>query len=141
MTLMTSPIRSEHLVLGGLTVLLATATPSCIIRTQADIEAREQAKNEAAAEAARVEQKEEPVFDGETGPAQPVRATILLDSRYQALEGFGASVAWYHDRIVGNVDEGTYETLFPELGLDILRYRNRFEREQEEADIAQEVEI
>jgi glucuronoarabinoxylan endo-1,4-beta-xylanase len=68
--------------------------------------------------------------------------TLLPAERHQTLEGFGASVAFYIDRAVGNSPAGLYQVLFPELGLDILRFRNRYERtESGDGDLAQEVEI
>lgn len=129
---------TRSLVFGA---CLSLGASSCIIRTQADVDARAQAKEAERAAATAADTEDEPVFEGETGPAQPVRVTVDPAQRFQTLEGFGAAVAWYQDRIVGQTEEGTYETLFPELGLDILRFRNRFEREQEEADVSEEVEI
>ncbi len=75
---------------------------------------------------------------GEPGKATPV--VIDLDRRYQVLDGFGAATAWYHDRLVGKTPDGLYELLFPELGLDILRLRNRWHR-SEQNDNALEVEV
>lgn len=67
---------------------------------------------------------------------------VNVGRRYQKLEGFGAATAWYMDLIVGPTTEDLYEFLFPELGLDILRFRNRFERVGEEnANLKEEVEI
>ena len=69
--------------------------------------------------------------------------TILPFERHQSIEGFGASVAWYQDRLVPNPPPGIYQTLFPDLGLDILRLRNRYQRisKPEDGNIAQDVEI
>ena len=53
---------------------------------------------------------------------------MSTESRFQTLEGFGAAVGWYQDRIVGTTPKGVYELLFPELGLDIIRFRNRDHR-------------
>lgn len=53
---------------------------------------------------------------------------VRLEQRFQTLEGFGASVGWHQKLIAGVVPDGLYEFLFPELGLDIIRFRNRFER-------------
>jgi len=76
---------------------------------------------------------------------QPGRAAALsvdLATRHQMLDGYGAAVAWYQDRIVGKTPDGLYETLFSELGLDILRFRNRYTRlEDNDRDTKQEVEI
>jgi glucuronoarabinoxylan endo-1,4-beta-xylanase len=54
--------------------------------------------------------------------------SVGLDSRFQTLDGFGAAVAWYEDRIIGETPKGVYDLLFPELGLDIVRFRNRDNR-------------
>jgi glucuronoarabinoxylan endo-1,4-beta-xylanase len=68
--------------------------------------------------------------------------TLVAAERHQTLEGFGASIAFYIDRAVGNPPPGLYQILFPELGLDILRFRNRYQRsESGDGDLAQEVEI
>ena len=77
--------------------------------------------------------------------AHPASAalTILPAERHQTLEGFGASVAWYQDKLVPNPPPGIYQALFPDLGLDILRLRNRYQRmtKPEDGNIAQDVEI
>ena len=68
--------------------------------------------------------------------------SIAMDTRFQTLEGFGAAVGWMHDRIVGDTPKGLYELLFPQLGLDILRLRNRYNRkEQNDAHPEQDAEI
>src|SRR5262249_31772373 len=61
-------------------------------------------------------------------PAAAATVTLAPAERHQRLEGFGASLAWHLDRVAGNPAPGLYETLFPELGLDILRLRNRYQR-------------
>lgn len=67
---------------------------------------------------------------------------VDLEQRFQTLEGFGASVGWHQDRIAGAVPDGLYEFLFPELGLDIIRFRNRFERtDKTDERLQQEVTI
>jgi len=71
---------------------------------------------------------EYPKFVDPNAPAGTAAVAVALETRYQKLEGFGASTAWYQERIVGQVPKGTYEFLFPELGLDILRLRNRYNR-------------
>ncbi|MBN2195073.1 MAG: hypothetical protein JW751_19810 [Polyangiaceae bacterium] len=77
---------------------------------------------------------------GEAGTPTPV--AVDLERRYQTLDGFGAATAWYHDRIVGKTPDGLYELLFPELGLDILRFRNRYDRgEKDDRNIEVETEI
>ncbi len=76
---------------------------------------------------------------GATGTGQ---VTIDTAQRFQVLEGFGASVAWFQDRISGAVTDGLYDFLFPELGLDIIRFRNRFERtDKTDEKLEQEVSI
>jgi glucuronoarabinoxylan endo-1,4-beta-xylanase len=128
----------------GWIVAWATAAtlPTCIVRTQADIDARAEASKLAQAQAEAEAAEEVPEIDGERGPAVAVRATVDVTQRFQTLEGFGASVAWYQDRIVGETPEGVYELLFTELGLDILRFRNRFERsDPDDAKLEHEVEI
>jgi glucuronoarabinoxylan endo-1,4-beta-xylanase len=58
------------------------------------------------------------------------------------LEGFGGSIAFEIGLAVGNVPHGLYQALFPDLGLDILRFRNRYQRsEAGDANLGQEVEI
>jgi glucuronoarabinoxylan endo-1,4-beta-xylanase len=76
-------------------------------------------------------------------PPYAAVVTLIPGERHQTLEGFGAAVAWYQDKLVPNPPPGIYETLFPELGLDILRLRNRYQRKvkQEDNNIAQDVEI
>jgi glucuronoarabinoxylan endo-1,4-beta-xylanase len=73
---------------------------------------------------------------------QPSLVTVVPSTRFQTLEGFGAAVAWYQDRLVGNTPEGLYELLFPELGLDMLRFRNRYRRSKPKDDeLRHELEI
>lgn len=73
---------------------------------------------------------------------KPTAVTLDLERRYQVLTGFGAALAWYQDRVLDNGPEGIFETLFPELGIDILRLRNRFERSEEsDGRVDQDVEI
>lgn len=76
--------------------------------------------------------------------AAPTSGSVRVDieQRFQTLEGFGASVGWHMDRIAGAVPDGFYEFLFPELGLDIIRFRNRFERtDKSDERLNQEVTI
>ena len=78
-------------------------------------------------------------------PAPPFAAVVTLEAkrRHQALVGFGASIAWYQDKLVPNAPDGAYQMLFPDLGLDILRLRNRFGRvvKNFDANFGQDVEI
>ncbi|MCL2450328.1 MAG: hypothetical protein FWD17_15380 [Polyangiaceae bacterium] len=78
-----------------------------------------------------------------SGPAgAPVVVTIVTSERHQTLEGFGASIAWYLDRAADTTAPRFYQTLFPDLGIDILRFRNRYRRtEKNDRDLRQEVEI
>jgi glucuronoarabinoxylan endo-1,4-beta-xylanase len=79
------------------------------------------------------------------GPEEPaLRSTVVLapSERHQALEGFGASIAWYTSQAAGSPSPTLYRTLFPDLGLDILRLRNRYHRtETGDRDLREEVEI
>ncbi len=121
----------------------------CIIRTQADADARsggtevlEEAEVEQGPAVETLEEAEVEEVDPLAGLSVPVRVSVDLAARHQVLEGFGASVGWYHELIVGNTDPTLYDVLFPELGLDILRLRNRFERQgPEDPDLRHEVEI
>jgi glucuronoarabinoxylan endo-1,4-beta-xylanase len=58
---------------------------------------------------------------------QPTTVTIDPSERYQALIGFGASLAFVEDQVIHHPrrDE-LYEAMFADLGLDVLRLRNRF---------------
>lgn len=77
-----------------------------------------------------------------TAPAGSATVAVALDSRFQTLEGFGAAVASYQDRIVGETPKGVYDLLFPDLGLDIIRFRNRDNRkDQSDNHPEQEAEI
>jgi len=58
-------------------------------------------------------------------------ATVVIDPAvaYQTLEGFGAAVGWYGSKLTehGKANE-LYALLFKDLGLDVLRFRNRYDR-------------
>ena len=73
----------------------------------------------------------------EPGPSGQGSVHIDTSQRFQTIEGFGASVGWHLDRISGAVPDGFYEYLFPEAGLDILRFRNRFERTDKGDEVLQ----
>jgi glucuronoarabinoxylan endo-1,4-beta-xylanase len=127
--LATKPRRSAVTHLAGWALLFVSA---CTARTAAD-----ERTIAGSTEPALLE----PV-DGLTGPAAGAEVSVDCKQRGQTLEGFGASVAWYQDRIIGDTPPGLYPMLFSELGLDILRLRNRFERsDQNDADLTQEQEI
>jgi glucuronoarabinoxylan endo-1,4-beta-xylanase len=82
------------------------------------------------------------VDDSLGAQAGTAHLNINATRQYQTLEGFGAATAWYMDRIVGPTTGDLYDFLFAELGLDILRFRNRFERVGEEnANLKEEIEI
>ncbi len=77
--------------------------------------------------------------------ASPEPQGILIDpdTTYQTVAGFGASVAWFQGTLVAHpLKDEIYEHIFAELGLDILRFRNRFERtDSNDGNLAEEVEI
>ncbi|HYO96581.1 MAG TPA: carbohydrate binding domain-containing protein [Polyangiaceae bacterium] len=71
-----------------------------------------------------------------------VTVTLAPSERHQTLEGFGAAVAWYQERLTAHSKKAAlYPILFEELGLDILRFRNRYQRTDESSSLAPEVEI
>jgi glucuronoarabinoxylan endo-1,4-beta-xylanase len=61
-------------------------------------------------------------------PAPTAEVVVDTQSLHQMLVGFGATVAYGEDEITTH-PQGTalYDTLFADLGLDILRVRDRFE--------------
>ncbi len=76
--------------------------------------------------------------------ASTISASVQVapGERHQTLEGFGASLAWHLEKVTGNPPAGIYDLIFPELGLDILRFRNRYQRSKpEDGNLSQEVEI
>jgi glucuronoarabinoxylan endo-1,4-beta-xylanase len=76
-------------------------------------------------------------------PPYAAVVTLKPSERHQTLVGFGASVAWFQDKLVPTPPDGAYQLLFPDLGLDILRLRNRHGRvvKREDGNVAQDVEI
>lgn len=75
---------------------------------------------------------------------EPEGTTVSIDTgkTYQTLEGFGAALAWYAEALVGHPDkDAIYEHAFAELGLDILRLRNRFDHTDGLRDPPAEAEI
>jgi len=61
-------------------------------------------------------------------PDAPIDVTVDLDTRHQELVGFGASVAYGEGQITGHPQQvALYQDIFTRLGLDILRFRNRFQ--------------
>jgi glucuronoarabinoxylan endo-1,4-beta-xylanase len=69
--------------------------------------------------------------------------TIDTGTVHQTLEGFGAAVAWYQNTLVEHPRKAEiYELVFAELGLDLLRLRNRHQRiESDSSDLGPEAEI
>ncbi|HYQ29664.1 MAG TPA: hypothetical protein VER04_20690, partial [Polyangiaceae bacterium] len=58
----------------------------------------------------------------------PVDVTVDLDTRHQELVGFGASVAYGEGQITGHPQQSAlYQAIFADLGLDVLRFRNRYQ--------------
>ena len=75
-------------------------------------------------------------------PAVSAVVTLLPTERHQTLEGFGGSIAFEIGLAVGGAPQGLYQALFPDLGLDILRFRNRYRRsEPGDSNLSEEVEI
>ncbi len=110
-------------MLGGLGVCVG----SCIGRSGGVTEMDGSDVSESGTVVAPSELASSPI-DGDTGVGVPAQVFVSFDRRFQVLEGFGAATAWFQDRITGDTPKGIYEMLFPELGLDILRLRNRYER-------------
>jgi glucuronoarabinoxylan endo-1,4-beta-xylanase len=75
----------------------------------------------------------------------PYAAVVSIDpaERHQTLVGFGAAIAWYQNKLVPTPPDGAYQLMFPELGLDILRLRNRQGRvvKRDDGNIGEDVEI
>jgi glucuronoarabinoxylan endo-1,4-beta-xylanase len=60
-------------------------------------------------------------------PIASVEVNVDLETRHQELVGFGASVAYGEGQITGHPQQASlYQHIFAELGLDVLRFRNRF---------------
>lgn len=69
-----------------------------------------------------------------------VSVGVDLTERHQTLEGFGAAVAWYDNWLTEHPNKAElYELIFSELGLDILRLRNRFRYQDEFLVESQEI--
>ncbi|HEU5076500.1 MAG TPA: hypothetical protein VFU02_20055, partial [Polyangiaceae bacterium] len=81
----------------------------------------------------------------EPGPSRTqtsldVSIGVNLSERHQTLEGFGAAVAWYDNWLTEHPNKAElYELIFDELGIDILRLRNRFRYQAEFAVESQEI--
>lgn len=69
---------------------------------------------------------------GRTPTSLDVSVSVDLSARYQTLEGFGAAVAWYDNWLTEHPNKAElYDLIFRDLGLDILRLRNRFRYQEE----------
>jgi glucuronoarabinoxylan endo-1,4-beta-xylanase len=124
-------------ILGGLGI----AFGSCIGRSGSASDMAGSDVSESGSVAAPSDLASSPI-EGDTGETQPAAVYVSFDRRFQVLEGFGASVAWYLDRLTGDTPAGLYEMLFPELGIEILRLRNRYDRtEQNDKKLDDEKEI
>jgi O-glycosyl hydrolase len=67
---------------------------------------------------------------------------VAPSQRFQTLEGFGASIAWHGDVLLRHPAKAEiFSLIFQQLGLDILRFRNRYQRSTEAVDLSQELEI
>ena len=120
---------------------LGACMASCIGRSSASSEMDASDVSASGAVVAPSELASSPI-EGDVGDGKPSKVFVSFDRRFQVLEGFGAATAWFMDRITGDTPKGIYEMLFPELGLDILRFRNRFERtEQGDNNVQDEKEI
>jgi hypothetical protein len=61
-------------------------------------------------------------------PAAPVDVVVDLETRHQDLVGFGANVAYGEGQITGHPQQSKlYQAIFSDLGLDVLRFRNRYQ--------------
>jgi glucuronoarabinoxylan endo-1,4-beta-xylanase len=68
-----------------------------------------------------------PIITQDAGPAGPA-VTVDTAMRFQALLGFGASLAYTEDPILAHPDrEALYDLVFAEAGLDVLRLGNRYD--------------
>jgi glucuronoarabinoxylan endo-1,4-beta-xylanase len=112
---------------AGLATILLLAVEGCIQRDRAESCASDAALGSAAC----------------AGPPEQATVTIDLGTKYQTLEGFGASTAWYQGTLVRHTRKAEiYQLIFGDLGLDILRFRNRFQRSKpDDNDLAEEAEI
>lgn len=56
-----------------------------------------------------------------------VNVTVSLSTKHQSLVGFGASISYANDELVRHPSkQAVYDAVFGELGLDVLRLRNRY---------------
>ena len=77
---------------------------------------------------------------GRTQTSLDVTVDVTLTERHQTLEGFGAAVAWYDNWLTEHPNKAElYNVLFSDLGLDLLRLRNRFRYQEEFLIESQEI--
>lgn len=63
-----------------------------------------------------------------SGQTTKPEVTINPDIRYQSIEGFGASLAYYENWLTAHPNKSQiYQAIFGELSLDILRVRNAYD--------------
>ena len=79
-----------------------------------------------------------------SGPPEGADVLVTVDptTTFQTLEGFGAAVGWFHQSILQHPKrEEIFDLIFKDLGLDILRFRNRYDHIDEEVDLDNEADI
>jgi len=130
-----APAARAGSTLATVAVCTGLLVTGCIRRT-----AETPAETASVPGAAQEQKPLEPVEIPEPSAAGTI--TVAVGERHQKLDGFGAAVAWFIDRIVDAPPKGVYELLFPELGTDILRLRNRYQRSKSgDNDLSWEVTI
>lgn len=123
------PLRMTYCCAMGITALSAALTTSCIGREAGgSITATSSSESAADEPATPANDADYPDIVDTKAATGSANVAVSSELRFQTLEGFGAAVGWYQDRIVGTTPKGVYELLFPELGLDIIRFRNRDHR-------------
>lgn len=62
-------------------------------------------------------------------------ASVDISTTYQTLEGFGAACAWYQNWLTAHPNKNeVINLLFNDLGVDIYRFRNQYDRDTGFAD-------
>jgi glucuronoarabinoxylan endo-1,4-beta-xylanase len=77
-------------------------------------------------------------------PGSSGSGACVIDAavHYQTMEGFGASGAWYENRLLGHNNEAAlYNLLFRDLGLDIYRLRNVYQQGSYAGKVANDAAI
>lgn len=65
---------------------------------------------------------------------------IDINKRHQVMDGFGASIAWYDNYLPAHPNkEEIYDTIFQELGLDILRLQNWYGKRDKVGQYTEEI--